>query len=76
MSIMNRLSTADRAKVIAVLGDGSAMYSIQSLWSAAQLDLKIVFVIVNNRRYEALHEFARHFNLPRLQGTRCQKARA
>ena len=59
-----------KAKVIAILGDGSSMYSIQSLWSAAQLGLKIVFVIVNNRRYEALHEFARHFDLPRLQGTR------
>jgi len=59
-----------KAKVIAILGDGSSMYSIQSLWSAAQLGLKIVFIIVNNRRYEALHEFARHFNLSRLQGTR------
>ena len=58
------------AKVIAILGDGSSMYSIQSLWSAAQLGLKIVFVIVNNRRYEALHEFARHFRLDRLHGTR------
>jgi len=59
-----------RAKVIAIIGDGSSMYSIQSLWSAAQLGLKIVFVIVNNRRYEALHEFARHFDLTQLPGTR------
>ncbi len=59
-----------REQVIAILGDGSSMYSIQALWSAAQLKLKIVFVIVNNRRYEALHEFARHFKLERLQGTR------
>jgi benzoylformate decarboxylase len=58
------------AKVIAILGDGSSMYSIQSLWSAARLSLNIVFVIVNNRRYEALHEFARHFSLDRLHGTR------
>jgi benzoylformate decarboxylase len=59
-----------KSKVIAILGDGSSMYSIQSLWSAAQLGLKMVFVIVNNRRYEALHEFARHFDLDRLHGTR------
>lgn len=58
------------AKVIAILGDGSSMYSIQALWSAAQLGLKIAFVIVNNRRYEALHEFARHFNLTQVPGTR------
>jgi len=25
---------------------------------------------VNNRRYEALHQFAGHFDLPTLQGTR------
>ena len=59
-----------KAKVIALLGDGSSMYSIQSLWSAAQHDQRMVFVIVNNRRYEALHEFARHFSLPKLSGTR------
>lgn len=58
------------AKVIALLGDGSSMYSIQALWSATQLNLRMVFVIVNNRRYEALHEFARHFGISTLQGTR------
>jgi len=46
------------SKVIALLGDGSSMYSIQALWSAAQLKLPIVFVIVKNRRYAALQEFA------------------
>jgi benzoylformate decarboxylase len=45
-------------KVIALIGDGSAMYSIQALWSAAQLQLPITFVILKNRRYAALSEFA------------------
>jgi benzoylformate decarboxylase len=45
-------------RVIAVIGDGSSMYSIQALWSAAQLNLPIVFLILNNRRYAALQEFA------------------
>ncbi|MGD0721030.1 MAG: benzoylformate decarboxylase [Roseiarcus sp.] len=45
-------------RVIALIGDGSAMYSIQALWSAAQLGLPIAFVILNNRRYAALQEFA------------------
>jgi len=62
------LARRDR-KVIAVLGDGSSMYSIQGLWSAAQLGLAIVFVIIKNGRYEALHEFGRHFNLEQLPGT-------
>lgn len=50
-----------RARVIALVGDGSAMYAIQALWSAAQLGLPITIVILNNRRYAALHEFARIF---------------
>src|SRR5262249_39185651 len=32
-------------RVIALLGDGSAMYSIQGLWSAADLALPVAFVI-------------------------------
>jgi benzoylformate decarboxylase len=58
-----------KAKVIAVLGDGSSMYSIQGLWSAAQLALPIAFVILNNRRYEALFEFGRHFGMQQLPGS-------
>ena len=56
-------------KVIALLGDGSSMYAIQGLWSAAQLKLPITFIIVNNRRYEALLQFGRHFGLARTVGT-------
>lgn len=48
-------------KVIAVIGDGSAMYAIQALWSAAQLRLPITFVILKNRRYAALQDFAKVF---------------
>jgi benzoylformate decarboxylase len=46
------------AKIIGLLGDGSSMYSIQALWSAAQLALPITFIILKNRRYAALQEFA------------------
>ncbi|EKS9912990.1 benzoylformate decarboxylase [Burkholderia multivorans] len=45
-------------RVIALIGDGSSLYSIQALWSAAQLGLPITFVILNNRRYAALQDFA------------------
>jgi len=50
-----------KARVIALIGDGSAMYAVQALWSAAQLRLPVVVVILKNRRYAALHEFARIF---------------
>ncbi|TAM42685.1 MAG: benzoylformate decarboxylase [Burkholderiaceae bacterium] len=49
------------ARVIGLVGDGSAMYSIQALWSAAQLRLPITFIILKNRRYAALQEFAPAF---------------
>src|SRR5437588_847502 len=62
------LARSDR-KVIALLGDGSAMYSIQGLWSAAELALPVAFVIVNNRSYRALNEFAAHFGLATPPGT-------
>ncbi|QDX19905.1 benzoylformate decarboxylase [Pandoraea pnomenusa] len=48
-------------RVIGLIGDGSAMYSIQGLWSAAQAKLPITFVILNNRRYAALQDFAPSF---------------
>ena len=40
--------------VVAISGDGSAMYSIQALWSAAHHKLAIVFVILSNREYRIL----------------------
>ncbi|MDP4077617.1 benzoylformate decarboxylase [Acidovorax sp. A1169] len=60
------------SKVIGLLGDGSAMYSIQALWSAAQLRLPITFIILKNRRYAALQEFAPTFGFgpeDKLEGT-------
>ena len=40
--------------VVALSGDGSAMYSIQALWTAAHHDLEILFVIISNREYRVL----------------------
>ena len=49
------LALRDRP-VVAVVGDGSAMYSIQALWTAAHLKLPITYVIPNNRGYRILKE--------------------
>jgi len=48
-----KLAHPDRP-VLAVSGDGSAMYSIQALWTAAHHDLAVVFLILNNREYRIL----------------------
>jgi benzoylformate decarboxylase len=42
--------------VVALIGDGSAMYSIQALWSAVHLKRPITYVIANNRGYRILKE--------------------
>jgi len=40
--------------ILCVSGDGSSMYSIQALWTAAHHELPIVFVILANREYRVL----------------------
>jgi len=42
--------------VVAIVGDGSAMYGIQGLWTAAHLKLPITYVIANNRGYRIIKE--------------------
>jgi benzoylformate decarboxylase len=37
--------------VLSVVGDGSAMYSPQALWTAAREQLPIVFAVVDNGQY-------------------------
>ena len=49
------------ARVIGLMGDGSAMYTIQALWNAAQAKLPTTFIILNNGRYAALQDFAPRF---------------
>jgi benzoylformate decarboxylase len=52
-AIGTQVAFPDR-RVVALSGDGSAMYSIQALWSAVHHDLPIVFVILSNREYRVL----------------------
>jgi benzoylformate decarboxylase len=42
--------------VVALVGDGSAMYTIQALWTAAHDRIAVVFVILNNRSYRILKQ--------------------
>lgn len=45
--------------VVCLVGDGSAMYSPQALWTAAARRLPVLFVVINNREYAILKQ-----NLP------------
>ena len=48
--------------VCAVVGDGSSMYSIQALWTAANLKLPITYVICNNRSYRIIKQRLKAFH--------------
>jgi benzoylformate decarboxylase len=50
-----KLALPDRP-VVALIGDGSALYTIQGLWTAAHEKLNIVFVIINNTSYRILKQ--------------------
>jgi benzoylformate decarboxylase len=45
-------------QVIAVIGDGSLQYSVQSLYTAAQHKLKLIYIVPCNDEYAILKEFA------------------
>jgi benzoylformate decarboxylase len=64
------LAKSAQQRVIGLFGDGSAMYSFQALWTAADLKLPMTVVIVNNGGYAALSEFTAHFNIKQLIGTK------
>jgi benzoylformate decarboxylase len=40
--------------VLCITGDGSSLYTIQALWTAAHHKIPIVFIILNNRVYRIL----------------------
>jgi len=46
--------------VITVIGDGSFQYSVQSIWSAAQLHLPMLILVLRNEEYCILKSFAVH----------------
>jgi benzoylformate decarboxylase len=54
--------------VIALVGDGSANYSITGLWSAAQLKLPCTFVIVRNGVYQALKDYGAFLDAENIPG--------
>jgi benzoylformate decarboxylase len=45
--------------VVGVLGDGSAMYAIQSLWSAAHYRVGVLLIVMNNGGYAIMDLQAR-----------------
>jgi benzoylformate decarboxylase len=42
--------------VVALVGDGSAMYTVQALWTAARYRIPVIWVILNNTSYRILKQ--------------------
>jgi benzoylformate decarboxylase len=47
--------------VVAVLGDGSSMYAIQGLWSAAHYGVGALLVVLNNGGYAVMDQLAERY---------------
>ena len=67
------IALGDRARgvkrhVVATIGDGSFQYSVQSIWTAAQHRLPIVFVVMRNEEYSILKSFALLEETPGVPG--------
>lgn len=45
-------------QVVAVVGDGSALYASEALWTAGHHGAKLLVVVLSNRRYATLNEAA------------------
>jgi benzoylformate decarboxylase len=54
--------------VVCVLGEGSAQYAIQSLWTAAAYDVPVTYVVLRNDEYAILKWFAAMEQIERAPG--------
>src|SRR5262249_10649765 len=52
--------------VVALIGDGAALYGIQALWSAAHHGIPVTFIIANNSQYKILKDCAEVMPLPNM----------
>ncbi len=60
---------ADRRRVVCVLGDGSALYSVQALWTAARHEAPVTFVVLDNGGYGAVRALGRRIGVEPVPGT-------
>ncbi|GLR97273.1 MULTISPECIES: benzoylformate decarboxylase [Bradyrhizobium] len=56
------------SRTVCLIGDGSAMYSIQALWTAAQRKLPLTVVVINNSGYGAMRSFSQVMQVRNVPG--------
>jgi benzoylformate decarboxylase len=55
-------------RTVCLIGDGSAMYSVQALWTAAQRKLPLTVAVINNLGYGAMRSFSRVMQVRNVPG--------
>jgi benzoylformate decarboxylase len=55
-------------RTVCLIGDGSAMYSIQALWTAAQRKLPLTVIVINNGGYGAMRSFSQVMQVRNVPG--------
>jgi benzoylformate decarboxylase len=56
-------------RVACLIGDGSTLYCVQSLWTAARRRAPLTVVVLNNRGYEAVSALGRRIGVAAVPGT-------
>lgn len=57
-----------KQRTVCLIGDGSAMYSIQALWTAAQRKLPLTVLVINNSGYGAMRSFSQVMQVRNVPG--------
>ncbi|MGY4302014.1 benzoylformate decarboxylase [Bradyrhizobium sp. i1.4.4] len=57
-----------KQRTVCLIGDGSAMYSIQAVWTAAQRKLPLTIVVINNSGYGAMRSFSQVMQVRNVPG--------
>ena len=57
-----------KRRTVCLIGDGSAMYSIQALWTAAQRKLPLTVIVINNAGYGAMRSFSQVMQVRNVPG--------
>ncbi|MGJ4966773.1 benzoylformate decarboxylase [Bradyrhizobium sp. HKCCYLRH3061] len=55
-------------RTVCLIGDGSAMYSLQALWTSAQRRLPLTVVVINNSGYGAMRSFSQVMQVRNVPG--------
>ncbi|WP_221890381.1 benzoylformate decarboxylase, partial [Streptomyces sp. WAC05858] len=60
---------ADGERVVCVVGDGSALYSVQALWTAARHRAPVTYLLLDNGGYGAVKALGRRIGVTPVPGT-------